>query len=462
MKASMQFKMSNQLNLTPQLQKAIHLLKLSTLDLKQEIQHQVESNPLLDAQIAEEENLLELENSSLSDEFDDFQWSSLYSQSNSSRTFNENDALIETLNCSKTSLKDHLNWQIDLTPLTPRDKIIAMSLVDAIDNDGYLTLACHEIAKSLSTPDEMVETREIETILHYIQRLDPIGCGYRDLAETLIIQLDESDTCDNLKYKAQQIISQDMALLAKHDIKKIKRKYSIDDEQIEEILKLIHHLHPHPGRLISTDAPQYIIPDVLVTKIKGKWQANLNPEVLPKLSINDGYAAMLNKTNKSADKMFLKDNLREAKWFLKGIQSRQDTVLKVAKYIANYQQDFFEYGEKGMKPLTLNQVANELEMHESTISRVTNQKYLYSSKGTFELKFFFSSHISNNNGEEMSSTAIRARIKALIDKEDIHKPYSDKQILFLLEEEGVQISRRTIAKYREELGILPSYERKYL
>ena len=460
MKASMQFKMNNQLNLTPQLQKAIHLLKLSTLDLKQEIQQQLETNPLLDSESLLEDSLLESEEAQL--DSDDFQWSSLYTQSSPTRTFNENGAMIEKLNCSKTSLKDHLLWQLDLTPLSDRDKVIAMTLVDAIDEDGFLTLSCQSIAKSLSTTDDTIEKNEVETILHFIQRLDPVGCGHRDLAETLIIQLEESDASPFFKKLTKQIISEDMSCLAKHDYSKIKKNHQIDDEQLEKVIQVIHHLHPHPGRLISDEAPQYIIPDILVTKFKGRWQANLNPEVLPKLSINDNYASLLKHADNSSDKAFLQSNLREAKWFLKGIQSRQDTVLKVADYIVKFQQDFFEHGDYAMKPLTLNQVAEDLELHESTISRVTNQKYLYSSKGTYELKFFFSSHISKSNGEEMSSTAIRARIKTLISQEDLKKPLSDNRILSVLKEEGVQISRRTIAKYREELGILPSYERKHL
>lgn len=463
MKASMQFKMNNQLNLTLQLQKAIHLLKLSTLDLKQEIQQQLETNPLLDSEALPEDDLFENDEAKFNpDELEDFQWSSLYNQSSPTRAFNENGALIEKLNCSKESLKDHLAWQLDLTPLSDRDKVIAISLVDAIDEDGFLTLSCQSIARSLSTTDDVVETNEVETILHFIQRLDPVGCGYRDLAETLIIQLEDTDASTLLKELTQQVIAEDMACLAKHDYSKIKKNHQINDEQLDGVIQLIHHLHPHPGRLISDEDPQYIIPDILVTKISGRWQANLNPEVLPKLSINDNYATLLKHANNSSDKAFLQSNLREAKWFLKGIQSRQDTVLRVAEYIVNFQQDFFEHGDHAMRPLTLNQVAEDLELHESTISRVTNQKYLYSSKGTYELKFFFSSHISNSNGEEISSTAIRAKIKALISQEDSKKPLSDNRILSVLNEEGVQISRRTIAKYREELGILPSYERKHL
>ncbi|WP_133129976.1 RNA polymerase factor sigma-54 [Legionella yabuuchiae] len=464
MKPSLQLNLSNQLTLTPQLQHAIRLLQLSTIDLRQEIQQVMESNPLLETNVTESyEAAIEDERLEKEDEFSDVEWSTLYTISKASnQRFNESEYIFENLHCTKESLHEHLLWQINLTSMSDVDRAIATTLIDAIDDNGFLTLDLKDIHKSLNSETLPIDLKEIEAVLHLIQQLDPIGCGAQSLAETLILQLRQMQGPITHRELTEKIILEHLDLLGQHNYQKIKKIFNIDDATLEQVLHTIMHLNPRPGSLIAQIETGYVIPDLIVKKNGTHWQVTLNPDTLPQLSINKTYASMIKRANNSVENQFLKTNLQEARWLLKGIQNRQETLLNVAQFIVEVQKDFFELGDEAMKPLILNDVAHALDMHESTISRVTTQKYMHTPRGVFELKFFFSSHVSSCNGGECSSTAIRALIKKIIAAENPQKPLSDSKLVKFLAEQGVDIARRTVTKYREELGIPSSFERKQI
>lgn len=459
MKPSLQLNISQQLTLTPQLQQAIRLLQLSTIDLQQEIQQIVESNPMLEATPNEEKEDRQ-ENKEHQDEEIDFQWSQLYSNTNKQTNFDDVDVNYENLYSTTTNLQDHLRWQLDLTPMTDIDRAIALSIIDAIDDDGFLTLSSAELHASLDSETLPLDLEEIEVVRHRIQHFDPLGCACYNLVETLLIQLAQLPNNDQCVQLAKQIIRNDIELLGQHNYRQIIKNHQITEAELSNALQIIKRLNPKPGNLIQQNVTEYIIPDITVKKTEGRWQVSLNPNTLPRLSINNHYAALIQRADNSADNQFLKNNLQEARWFLKSIQSRQETLLKVARCIVDYQIAFLEHGDVAMKPLILNDVALALDMHESTISRVTTQKFMHTPRGVFELKYFFSSHVNTANGGECSSTAIRAIIKKLIAAENRKKPLSDSKIAQLIGEQGIKVARRTVAKYREALSIAPSNERK--
>ncbi len=463
MKPSLQLTISQNLTMTPQLQQAIKLLQLSTLDLQQEIQHIIDSNPMLDASTpAEDKNEPSQDNKETVDEFADFQWAQLYSGSNKTNNFNEFDYNLENLYTTTTSLQDHLYWQLGLTPMSDVDRVIAMSIIDAIDDSGFLTQSLTELQKSFHSDNCAIDQDEIEAVRHRIQQFDPIGCGSYHLSECLLVQLKQlSDETDCLDL-TREIVKNHLELLGQHNYRQLKKDYHVDDKAIQQVLNNIHQLNPKPGHLIHQNITEYVIPDVNVKKVNGKWQVTLNQNILPQLSINQHYASLIQRANDSTDNQFLKSNLQEARWLLKSIQSRQDTLFKVANCIVAHQKDFFEHGEEAMKPLILNDIATILDMHESTISRATTQKFMHPPRGVFELKYFFSSHVNTVTGGECSSTAVRAVIKKLIAAENRRKPLSDNKITLLIKSQGIDIARRTVAKYREALGIPPSNERKML
>ncbi|VEG92198.1 RNA polymerase factor sigma-54 [Legionella spiritensis] len=460
MKPTLQLSISQQLTLTPQLQQAIRLLQLSTLDLQQEIQQAVESNPMLEA-TPQEPKEEALENTRPSDEPADFQWSELYSGSGKRSNFEEPDFNYDNLYCTTTNLQDHLHWQLGLTPMSDVDRAIATAIIDATNDDGFLTVPLDELHSSLDSETHPIDLDEIEVVRHRLQQFDPVGCACASLAETLLVQLRQLTTGEEQSIElARQILDSDIELLAQHNYRQLMKNYQVNETRLDKALQIIQGLNPKPGSLIHQTVTEYIIPDIIVKKINGIWQANLNNNVLPKLSINHHYASLVQRADNSADNQFLKNNLQEARWFLKSIQSRQETLLKVARCIVDYQQDFLEYGEEAMKPLILNNIALALDLHESTISRVTTQKFMHTPRGVFELKYFFSSHVATASGGECSSTAIRAVIKKLIAAENRKKPLSDSKIALLIGEQGIRVARRTVAKYREAMGIAPSNERK--
>lgn len=460
MKPSLQLNIAQHLSLTPQLQQAIRLLQLSTLDLQAEIQQIAESNPMLEVTFQEEKEEHNKVTSSSTDEFVDFQWSQLYTSSNKQTNFNENEVNYENLHCTTTNLQDHLRWQLDLTPMSDIDKAIALTIIDAINDEGFLTQTVAELHQSLSSESHPIDRDEIEAVRHRLQTFDPVGCATTNLAETLLAQLSQLPEANELTALAKRIITNDIDLLGQHNYRQLMKNHQINEITLNQIIEIIQSLNPKPGELIQQVKTEYILPDLTVKKINGVWSVQLNPHTLPKISINSQYAALIQRADNSSDNQFLKNNLQEARWFLKSIQSRQETLLKVASCIVSRQVDFFEYGAEAMKPLILNDIAQELSLHESTISRITTQKFMHTPRGVFELKYFFSSHVSTVAGGECSSTAIRAVIKKLITSENPIKPLSDNKIAQLISAQGIRIARRTVAKYREAMNIAPSHERK--
>jgi RNA polymerase sigma-54 factor len=307
---------------------------------------------------------------------------------------------------------------------------------------------------------EELEIEEVQAVLHRIQSFDPPGVAAVDLADCLRIQL--SQLADNVKWKntAIELVTHFLDHLAAQNQSRLKRLLDLTDEELSEVIALIRSLNPRPGNLIESPESQYVIPDVFVHKNKGRWQVSLNPDIAPKLRVNPYYSGMVKRADNSADNTCLRNHLQEARWFLKSLQSRSETLLKVARCIVERQKEFLEHGPIAMKPMVLRDVAEEVEMHESTISRVTTQKYMHTPKGIYEFKYFFSSHVSTNSGGECSSTAIRAFIEELVGNEPPAKPLSDHKISLLLKEKGINVARRTIAKYREAMSIPPSNERK--
>lgn len=463
MKQSLQMNIGHQLTLTPQLQQAIRLLQLSTLDLHQEIQQFAESNPLLEVQGQDEASSSDVQSDQderLSEEINgEGSWSLMHFNANKRRTFEDAEGSDENLYPTKTNLQDHLRWQLNLASMPEEDKLIATTVIDAVDEHGFLTISLEDLYSSFAHELGLIPV-EIDRVRHCVQLFDPVGCGSKNLAEALLVQLDQLPNPDRYVELSKQIIAHDIELLGHHNYRQLMKQYRLSTEILGKVLQVIKGLNPRPGNAIQSGIIEYVVPDVLVKKINGRWQAKLNPHALPDLSINSHYASLIQRANNSGDNQFLKNNLQEARWFLKSIQSRQETLLKVAQCMVEYQQDFFEEGEVAMKPLILNDIAMALGMHESTISRVTTQKYMHTPRGLFELKHFFSSHVGTVTGGECSSIAIRAIIKKLIAAENRRKPLSDSKIAQQLGVQGLQVARRTVAKYREAMGIASSNERK--
>lgn len=473
MKPSLQLKFSQQLTMTPQLQQAIRLLQLSSVDLQQEIQEALDTNPLLeqdDAEVVEQavsenkesaDTVESLNKESLPDELAvDTTWEDIYSANTGNTGIAIDDEMPVYQGETTQSLQDYLHWQLQLTPFSDVDLAIATAIIDGIDDQGYLQLSCQEILESLGV--EEVELDEVEVVLKRVQHFDPIGIASRNLQECLLIQLAAFDPSTPWLNEAKQILKDHINLLANRDFRQILKETKLNELELKQVMQLIHRLEPRPGNLIVTNEAEYVVPDVSVLKHNGKWIVQINPDSLPKLKINQHYAVLGKGGCNENDSQFIRNNLQEAKWLIKSLESRNETLLKVAQCIVEFQQDFFEYGAEAMKPMVLNDIALAVDMHESTISRVTTQKYMHTPRGIFELKYFFSSHVSTDSGGECSSTAIRALVKKLVSAENSAKPLSDSKIATLLAEQGIQVARRTIAKYRESLGIAPSNQRKRL
>jgi len=480
MKQSLQLKLGQQLTMTPQLQQAIRLLQLSTLDLQQEIQEALDSNPMLDVEEdhdgepEQKASTNEKSTKELSEDWGDkipdelavdTQWDDIYQNAptNTQPSNAGEDYDFDSFNSATETLQDHLMWQLNLTPMSDIDRLIATTIIDAIDDAGFLTLTPEEILDSFNDdPNLDIEQDEIMAVLHRLQHFDPPGVAAQDLSDCLSIQLRQlpADT-PSLKH-AILVVEKFINQLGSRDFVHIQRRGKLKEEELKHAIELIQMLNPRPGDAINSNTAEYIVPDVFVRKLNGRWRIELNPDIAPKLKINNSYADLVKRADDSSDNNFLRENLQEARWFLKSLQSRNETLMKVATAIVERQLDFFEYGEEAMKPMVLNDIAENVDMHESTISRVTTQKYMHTPRGVFELKYFFSSHVSTSGGGECSSTAIRAIIKKLIAAENPRKPLSDSKITTLLKEQGIEVARRTIAKYRESLNIPPSNERKQL
>lgn len=496
MKQTLQLRIGQQLTMTPQLQQAIKLLQLSTLDLQMEIQQALESNPMLDlneesepepaVEAKSQEELIdfskntetktetvETEGPTADGDWQetipedlpvDTQWDDVYQSSGSAASpgSDSGDYDLDARNSITESLQDHLLWQLNLTRLSDTDRLIGIAIVDAIDPNGRLTLTTEELLIPFAEEHSEIEQDEVVAVLHRIQQFDPPGVAAADLQECLSIQLNQLHGDTPWLKEAKHIVDRHLKLLGSRDFAQLMRRCKLKEPQLREVLLLIQSLNPTPGQAITPDATEYIVPDVFVSKVKDRWMVELNPDIAPKLRINSDYASLVKRADNSDDNTFLRDNLQEARWFLKSLQSRNETLMKVATKIVEHQRGFLEYGEEAMKPLVLHDIAEAVEMHESTISRVTTQKYMHTPRGIFELKYFFSSHVSTDSGGECSSTAIRALIKKLIAAENPKKPLSDSKITVILGDQGIKVARRTIAKYRESLVIPPSNERKRL
>ncbi|VCY85515.1 RNA polymerase sigma-54 factor [Escherichia coli] len=476
MKQGLQLRLSQQLAMTPQLQQAIRLLQLSTLELQQELQQALESNPLLEQIDTHEEiDTRETQDSETLDTADaleqkempeelplDASWDTIYTAGTPSGTSGDyiDDELPVYQGETTQTLQDYLMWQVELTPFSDTDRAIATSIVDAVDDTGYLTVPLEDILESMG--DEEIDIDEVEAVLKRIQRFDPVGVAAKDLRDCLLIQLSQFDKTTPWLEEARLIISDHLDLLANHDFRTLMRVTRLKEDVLKEAVNLIQSLDPRPGQSIQTGEPEYVIPDVLVRKHNGHWTVELNSDSIPRLQINQHYASMCNNARNDGDSQFIRSNLQDAKWLIKNLESRNDTLLRVSRCIVEQQQAFFEQGEEYMKPMVLADIAQAVEMHESTISRVTTQKYLHSPRGIFELKYFFSSHVNTEGGGEASSTAIRALVKKLIAAENPAKPLSDSKLTSLLSEQGIMVARRTVAKYRESLSIPPSNQRKQL
>lgn len=481
MKLSVGLKVANSLSLTPQLQQAIRLLQLSSLELEQEIQIQLDSNPLLE-KIEEEsltESLAELENKEsddlttelnadhLPDDLPvDTEWDDVYTHQSTALATPEFEEREDNRQV-QLSLKEHILEQVNLLHFSKIDQLIAYCIVDALDDKGFLDAEIEEIilaAQQLLNEmdiEEEIEEDEVLVVLKHIQRLDPLGIGSRNLAECLKIQLEFLPKDVEYLNEAKNLL-QYYELLIANDLNKLLKQTGLTKDQLKFAINLLKTLKPYPGMDFDKQESDYQIPDVVVSKKDLHWQVQLNPDVLPKLRINSFYSSMIRRADQSEDNLYLRNQMLEAKNFIKSIDERHKTLLKVASCIVEHQKAFLEIGPEAMKPLVLRDVAEEVELHESTVSRVTTNKYMLTPRGLFELKYFFSSHVGTTAGGEASSTAIRAMIKKLVANENPRKPLSDNVIATLLKDEGIEVARRTVAKYRESLHIPSSSERKVL
>lgn len=481
MKPTLQLKLSQQLKLTPQLQQSIRLLQLSTLELNQEIERIVQENPLLelredwDTPVAEypfvhaESDTTNLESTPLemtapeagTTPEENHPHDSEWSQENifSYNTYEDDDYEAPQIPAKPLSLREYLNLQIScLNQVSEYERRIIGLLVDSLDDDGYLLQPLDELMEML--PAELgVRLNDLQHALGYLQHFDPPGVGARSLQECLMLQLQVLP--DNVAHRDQalRVVQEHLKILASHDFGQIKKLLACDDQSLRAIQKLIIHLNPKPGAEFSSQNDRYIVPDITVTRNNGVWVANLNLNALPKLGINHLYANILKQAHHNSAGG-LASQLNEAKWLIKNIQQRSSTILSVASAIVARQQQFFEHGEVAMRPMVLREIAEALNLHESTVSRVTTQKFMHTPRGIFELKYFFGSHVSTDSGGACSATAIRALIKQLVQEENTKKPLSDNKIANILEQQGIVVARRTIAKYRESLQIPAANLRK--
>ncbi len=488
------------LSMTPQLQQAIRLLQLSSIELQEEIQQALEENPPL--QLAEdsgansEERLSDsftqselpassLENPQESDqelnllgELDtsssmdsdipedlnlDAAWDDVYDSSTGGshqESDSDNQSFLENQASFSEDLQEHLLWQITMSQLSDIDKRIALTIVQSLDEAGYLCESIEDILASLI--DELpIELEDVASVLKYIQHLDPLGVAARNLRECLLIQL-YRQPASIIQKLAVSLVEKHLDLLEKRDYKEIQKRLKINQDTFEATITLLRTLQPKPGNAFSDTTTDYITPDVFVHKARNTWIVSLNQRVTPELQINQMYADLIGQVKTSTDSHYLKNNLQQARWLIRSLESRNTTILNVAKAIVERQSAFMQYGEQAMKPMILRDIAEELEMHESTISRVTTNKYMYTPRGIFEFKYFFSSQLDTDTGSSCSSTAIRAMIKQLIAKEDARSPLSDSGLTQLLKEQGINVARRTVTKYREAMSIPSSHERKGL
>ncbi|GAC1630963.1 MAG: RNA polymerase factor sigma-54 [Nevskia sp.] len=492
MKQSLSLRTGLALTMTPALQQAIRLLQLSSLDLQLEIRQALESNVMLEADGEDlepqtaEEALAETEAADAAEEGGaaetvieiggetvipeempvDADWGDIYdgsgaASSATSSGSDDEDSLHDFMQANlhgTKSLRDHLTWQASIAPFDEVDAEVALHLIDAINEDGYLE--DWDGVRDRLASQENIPVERIEKVLGAVQDFDPSGVGARDLAECLRLQLQQYPKKTPGLASAFRILEAPMALLARHDETALLKATGLPLEALREGLVLVQSLQPHPGRPYQAHESDYIAPDVFVGKKNGRWRVSLNPEHTPKLRINQLYQGMVKRADTSRDQLTMKQHLQEARYFINSLEARNETLLKVAQCIVEEQRAFLDYGEEAMRPLVLRDVAEQLGIHESTVSRATANKYMLTPRGLYELKYFFSSHVQTTEGGTCSATAIQAMIKRLVAAEDSGKPLSDSTLAEMLLKEGIQVARRTVAKYREALRIPPSHERK--
>jgi RNA polymerase sigma-54 factor len=469
LKPSLQLRLGQQLTMTPQLQQAIRLLQLPTIELQAHIRELLESNVMLEQDeeaeseafdslssaegatetaAAPEENPVEVVDDGWSDQSAgpaENPWSP-----------GDDDRQQEFADSSGQSLRDHLLWQLELVRLDPDELAVGRALIDAINDDGYLLEPLDAVAASLK-PELDPPLEQVEQVLAVVQTLDPAGIGARSVSECLLLQLRQIDPETTGLATALVIARDHLPLLAERELTALRRELRVSEDELQHAVALVRGCHPHPGSVISAGAAEYVVPDVFVRRTPRGWSVEINSATLPRVRLNQSYASLVGRSTSHAS---MRAQLQEARWLLKSLEIRNDTLTKVARSIVERQTEFLEHGEEYMRPMILRDIAEAIGMHESTVSRVTSGKYMHTPRGVFELRYFFSSQVEGADGSGTSSTAIRAKIRKLIKEENPDDPLSDSRIAEMLSGEGIPVARRTVAKYRETMGLAPSNERR--
>jgi RNA polymerase sigma-54 factor len=473
LKPSLQLRLTQSLTMTPQLQQAIRLLQLPVMELQAQIQEALDENVMLEAEEPEAPEGAETAEApetteSESDEPEELgepgelpvareaEWGDVQKTGPSEAPKSaEPPTTFEYADRSEENLRDHLLWQLELENLDARTTAVGQAIIDAINEDGYLTDDLEAIRATLA-PDVLASLEEIETVLKLIQLFDPAGIAARSVSECVLLQLAQLHADTPGLALARAIAAEHLELVAEHQYAALKRQLKISDEELEHAIALVRSCHPRPGGSIYAPAAEYVVPDVFVRRSDGHWVVELNNAISPQLKVNQIYAGSLGR---GEEYDVLRTQLQEARWLIRSLEIRNETLLKVALTIVQRQTQFLELGEEHMRPMVLRDIAEAIEMHESTVSRVTTNKYMHTPRGVFEFRYFFSSHVAGEEGEQ-SSTAVRAKIRKLVTGEDPEKPLSDSQIAQLLSAEGITVARRTVAKYREAMKIPSSSDRK--
>jgi RNA polymerase sigma-54 factor len=467
LKPSLQLKLGQQLTMTPQLQQAIRLLQLPALELQAHIRELLETNVMLEpmeeaeatgtfeALVTAAEQPKPKEPESTVEVLDGWDPQSA-GPAESTWNSDDDERQQDYADDSGQSLQEHLLWQLELASLAPRELGIARAIVDAISDDGYLTESLEEIAQTLR-PEIECSAQEVSAVLDGVQALDPPGVGARSVSECLELQLRQLDPATHGYATAIEIARHHLELVAERELSLLRRELRTTEEELASALALVRSCHPRPGATVSAGNAEYVVPDVFVRRTEHGWGVELNPATLPRVRLNQGYANLIGRNASHAS---MRAQLQEARWLLKSLEIRHETLMKVARSIVERQTAFLEHGEEHMRPMILKDIAEAVAMHESTISRVTSGKYMHTPRGVFELRYFFSSQVEGADGSGTSSTAIRAKIRKLVKDEDPEAPLSDGRISELLSSEGIPVARRTVAKYREAMGIVASNERR--
>lgn len=469
LKPALQLRLGQQLTMTPQLQQAIRLLQLPTIELQAHIRELLETNVMLEQDEEADTGLFEplstaegapetaAPREELPVEVVDDGWTDRSAgPAENPWSGGDDDRQQDFADASGQSLRDHLLWQLELVRLDPRELAIGRAVIDAINDDGYLSEPLDVIGASLK-PEIDPSEDEVERMLGIVQMLDPAGVGARTVSECLLLQLEQLSPQTPGLALARSIARSHLELLAERELTALRRELRASDEDLAAAVALVRACHPRPGSVVSGAAAEYVVPDVFVRRTPRGWSVEINAATLPRVRLNQGYASLIGRSSSHAS---MRTQLQEARWLLKSLEIRNDTLTKVARSIVERQADFLEHGEEHMRPMILRDIAEAIDMHESTVSRVTSGKYMHTPRGVFELRYFFSSQVEGSNGTGTSSTAIRAKIRKLIREEDTSAPLSDSRIAEILSGEGIPVARRTVAKYRETMGLAPSNERK--